>query len=77
MRTDVLYSLSGNPLPLWDEGVWSGDAKWTAVWKPVATELKSSDGLVVVSPEWSGMVPPGLKNFFLLCGATCWLTNRG
>ena len=27
------------------------------------------DELVVMSPEWSGMVPAGLKNFFLLCGA--------
>lgn len=30
-----------------------------------AKELKNSDALVVVSPEWSGTVPPGLKNFFL------------
>lgn len=61
-------SLSGNPLPLWDEGVWSGDEKWKSLWGPISKELKDSDALVVVSPEWSGMVPPGLKNFFLLCG---------
>ena len=64
-----LLSLSGNPLPLWDEDVWSGDEKWKALWGPISNELKTSDALVVVSPEWSGMVPPGLKNFFLLCGA--------
>ena len=64
-----LLSLSGNPLPLWDEDVWSGDDKWTSLWGPISKELKNSDGLVVVAPEWSGMVPPGLKNFFLLCGA--------
>ena len=29
---------------------------------------RDSDGFVVISPEWSGMVPAGLKNFFLLCG---------
>ena len=23
-----LYSLAGNPLPLWDEGIWSGDEQW-------------------------------------------------
>jgi len=39
------------------------------LWGPIAKQLKSSDALVVVAPEWSGMVPPGLKNFFLLCGA--------
>ena len=64
-----LLSLSGNPLPLWDEDVWSGDEKWKSLWQPISKELISSDALVVVSPEWSGMAPPGLKNLFLLCGA--------
>ena len=63
-----LLSLSDNPLPLWDEGAWGDDPKWATLWSPIAAELKSSDGLVIVSPEWSGMVPAGLKNFFLLCG---------
>ncbi|NLX57009.1 MAG: NAD(P)H-dependent oxidoreductase [Planctomycetaceae bacterium] len=63
-----LLSLSGNPLPLWDEGAWEDDPQWHALWGPCATELRSSDGYVIVAPEWSGMVPAGLKNFFLLCG---------
>jgi NAD(P)H-dependent FMN reductase len=63
-----LFSLADNPLPLWDEGVWEDDPKWAQLWSPIAAELKSSDGLVVVCPEWSGMAPAGLKNFFLLCG---------
>jgi NAD(P)H-dependent FMN reductase len=62
-----IISLSKNPLPLWDEGVWSSSDTWTQKWNPIATQLQESDGLVVVSPEWSGMVPPGLKNFLLLC----------
>jgi len=61
-------SLAGNPLPLWDEGVWSGSAEWQRVWSPVSEKLQAASGFVVVSPEWAGMVPPGLKNFFLLCG---------
>ncbi len=64
-----LFSLADNPLPLWDEGVWSDDPKWHKLWSPIASELAGSDGFVIVSPEWSGMVPAGLKNFFLLCGA--------
>ena len=68
--TTYLLSLAKNPLPLWDEGVWNDDPKWKTVWGPIADEIRSSDGLVVISPEWSGMVPPGLKNFFLLCGTT-------
>lgn len=62
-----VISLANNPLPLWDEGVWNNDPKWKEVWGPISQELRSADALVVVSPEWSGMVPPGLKNFFLLC----------
>ena len=63
-----LISLARNPLPLWDEEVWQGSERWRQLWEPISSELKAADGLVIVSPEWSGMVPPGLKNFFLLCG---------
>jgi NAD(P)H-dependent FMN reductase len=61
-----LYSLSGNPLPLWDEA--TGGAP-DALWDPISRELKSADALIVVSPEWGGMVPPGVKNFLLNCTA--------
>ena len=61
-----LYSLSGNPLPLWDEA--TGGAP-DALWDPISAELKSADALVVVSPEWNGMSPPGVKNFLLNCSA--------
>jgi NAD(P)H-dependent FMN reductase len=65
----ALISLSKNPLPLWDESVWSEAPEWKEKWGPISAELKSSDALVVVTPEWAGMVPPGLKNFFLLCSS--------
>ena len=61
-----LYDLGGNPLPLWDEGIWSGDEQWQQILAPLSEELKSCDGFVVVSPEWHGMAPAGLKNFFLM-----------
>lgn len=63
---DVI-SLTQNPLPLWDERVWSDDPSWRALWMPIADRLRAADGFVVVVPEWSGMAPAGLKNFFLLC----------
>jgi NAD(P)H-dependent FMN reductase len=63
---DIL-ELTENPLPLWDESFWSGDAKWEKTWKPFSDRLRAAEALVVVSPEWAGMVPPGLKNFFLFC----------
>jgi len=61
-----LYSLSGNPLPLWDET--TGGAP-DELWDPIARELKAADALVVVTPEWNGMVTPGVKNFLMNCSA--------
>jgi NAD(P)H-dependent FMN reductase len=63
------FSLAENPLPLWDEGVWEDAEKWQKVWSPISTQLAAAEGFVIISPEWSGMVPAGLKNFFLLCGS--------
>lgn len=61
-----VYSLGGNPLPFWDEGLWSGDPKWEDAIGELRRELVSCDSFIVVSPEWHGMVPAGLKNFFLM-----------
>jgi NAD(P)H-dependent FMN reductase len=59
-------SLLNNPIPLWEEEVWEGTEKWKKLWGPTSEILQKSDGFVIVSPEWHGMVPSGLKNFFLL-----------
>ena len=61
-----LFRLAGNPLPLWDESIWEKDPQWQQRLGPISQQLGSSDGLVVVSPEWHGQVPAGLKNFFLM-----------
>lgn len=63
-----LYSLQENPIPLWEESIWSGDQKWQDIWGPVEKDLRSCDAFVIISPEWSGMATAGLKNFFLMCG---------
>ena len=63
-----LYSLEGNPLPLWDEGVWDGEQKWLDLLSPLKEQLSSCDAFVIITPEWHGQVPSGLKNFFLLFG---------
>ena len=63
-----LFSLAGNPLPLWDQGIWDGDPDWKARLEPLSQQLHESDAFVIVSPEWHGQVPAGLKNFFLLWG---------
>ena len=61
-----LYDLGGNPLPFWDEAIWEGDEKWQEILSPLSEELLSCDGFVIVAPEWHGMAPAGLKNFFLM-----------
>lgn len=66
-ETEV-FSLAGNPLPLWDEGIWSGEEKWQTLLNPLSAKLAASDGFVIITPEWHGQVPAGLKNFFLLWG---------
>ncbi len=63
-----IFSLANNPLPLWDEGVWSGDEAWKKLLDPLKAGLSESDGFVVIAPEWHGQVPAGLKNLFLLAG---------
>jgi NAD(P)H-dependent FMN reductase len=65
--TTDLIDLTGNPLPFWDETFWKAGSELQKVWDPFARRLHFAAGLVVISPEWHGMVPAGLKNFFLFC----------
>ncbi|MBI1274279.1 MAG: NADPH-dependent oxidoreductase [Alphaproteobacteria bacterium] len=65
--TGAVIDLAGNPLPLWDESVGDAGSALAAQWAPYAETLRASDGFVIVSPEWHGMAPAGLKNFFLYC----------
>lgn len=59
--------LRNNPLPLWQEDVWQENSDLRKFWQPYSDKLASSDAFIVISPEWSGMVPAGLKNVFLYC----------
>ena len=61
-----LFSLAGNPIPLWDESIWEGDEKWKEILSPISAELSNSDGIVIIAPEYHGQVPAALKNFFLM-----------
>ena len=61
-----LYDLGGNPLPLWDEGIWSGDPEWQRRLAPLREEVISCDGFIIVTPEYHGTTPAGLKNFLLM-----------
>jgi NAD(P)H-dependent FMN reductase len=61
-----VYTLADNPLPLWDQTVWENSEAWNQRLAPLKKQLSESDGFVIISPEWHGQVPAGLKNFFLL-----------
>ena len=61
-----VYSLADNPLPLWDQSIWEQDKAWQERLAPLKKQLSESDAFVIISPEWHGQVPAGLKNFFLM-----------
>ena len=65
-----LLNLAEADLPFYDEGIKKKEGHWKTNWEPIENELESSDGYIIVSPEWGGMVPAKLKNFFLLPGTT-------
>ncbi|MEX1034334.1 MAG: NAD(P)H-dependent oxidoreductase [Sneathiella sp.] len=61
------FALRDLDIPFWDEDKWKNGSELQALWKPVSERLKSCAGIVVICPEWAGMVPPHLKNFLLMC----------
>lgn len=61
-----LFSLADNPLPLWEQSIWESDPEWVERLAPLKEQLSKSDAFVIISPEWHGQVPAGLKNFFLM-----------
>lgn len=62
-----LLTLAGNPIPLWDqEELKNQESDLSLSWNSWKSDLSTSEGFVIITPEWGGMVPPGLKNLFLL-----------
>lgn len=60
-----IISLSGNDIPLWDESAWNEASELSGQMKPYLDKITNADALIVIAPEWGGMVPGGLKNFLL------------
>lgn len=54
-------------IPAWDEEFWTKSDKWSPIKKDVISPMREDDAFVIITPEYSGMVPGILKNFFLLC----------
>lgn len=60
-----IISLSGNDIPLWGESAWDGQSDLSKKMKPYLDKITSADAIIIIAPEWGGMVPGGLKNFLL------------
>ncbi|MBB3167096.1 NADPH-dependent FMN reductase [Simiduia aestuariiviva] len=58
-----LLDLATKPLPEWDGTGFDRDDV-----KAVKQRVADADALVLVVPEWNGMAPSSIKNFFLWCG---------
>jgi NAD(P)H-dependent FMN reductase len=61
-----VFTLADNPLPLWDQTLWENNEEWNQRLAPIKKQISESDGFIIISPEWHGQVPAGLKNFFLM-----------
>ena len=66
-NTTYTVDLKGNTIPFWDESMWDEGGSLRHTWEPYSKQLTSCDGFVIISPEWNGLVPAGLKNIFLMC----------
>jgi len=63
-------NLSELDLPLRSEQRWDKESDIAKnVLAPIREQLVNADAFVILSPERSGMVAPGLKNFFLLASS--------
>ncbi len=65
-----IYSLdlADKLLPFWSTDKKKGKDVWGNTWNSISDNLNSSDGFILVVPEYGGMATPVAKNFFLLCG---------
>jgi NAD(P)H-dependent FMN reductase len=57
-----LVELAVTRLPFWDDDLADGDRQRIA---ELGAALTEANAFVFVTPEWHGMVPAALKNFFL------------
>jgi len=62
-----ICDLGKEPLPLWDEEIGSDAPQWSGL-EALTEKIDAADAFIMIAPEWHGMVPAALKNFFLVCG---------
>ena len=58
-----ICDLGKDPLPLWDEEIGSDAPQWSGL-TALTEKIDAADAFIMIAPEWHGMVPAALKNFF-------------
>ncbi|OUU26487.1 MAG: hypothetical protein CBB97_07880 [Candidatus Endolissoclinum sp. TMED37] len=53
-------------IPLWTSDKEKNSKFWDKEFKKISSELISSDGFIIIVPEYGGMATPNSKNFFLV-----------
>ena len=53
-------------IPLWTSEREESSNFWKNHFKDISSKLASSDGFIIVVPEYGGMASPNAKNFFLI-----------
>ncbi len=67
-ETIVHLELCQLQLPLWD-GKQTSKLAESSDWLMINEHLNQADAFIVITPEWSGMASPLLKNFLLMCSS--------
>ena len=62
-----IHDLGQQPLPMWDEALFSGVAHWEPL-QILKQRCNEADAFIIIAPEWHGMSPAAVKNFFLVLG---------
>ena len=60
--------LSITNVPMWSADKSKKSGFWGKEWSNISSEIKSSDAILFIVPEYGGMAAPNAKNFFLICG---------
>jgi len=62
------FELCQYQLPLWD-GEQTSKLSEASDWGMINQHLNDADAVIVITPEWSGMASPLLKNFLMMCSS--------
>lgn len=61
-----IVPLTESNIPLWDDSFPLETEAWSSVYDETEVKIVSSDAIIACVPEYGGMVPPVMKNLFLL-----------